>query len=420
MNNKIYFHIDMDSFFVSCERAIRPDIKNVPIAISKNTKRSIATALSSDAKKLGAKVGEPIYVTKQKIPNLLVLEPRLDYYRSVSARIFELIATKFSKNIEVYSIDECYLDVSDVIQDYSSPIEYAKIIQDTIWNQLNIPCSIGISYNKFLAKMSTNLAKPHGIVFTEKEDIANNFYSLDIGDFFMIGRKSTQKLKAVNINTIGDFVYCQNTALLRSILGVNFYGFQQMAKGITVQSQEAKPTELKGIGQSTTFMQDDIFDEEHLKNVLLSLTKKVVNRLKIRNYLCSVVSVQVRNQDKSWNIFQRNIKVPTNNLEDIFKACFKLLKENWDGEPLRGIGLRVHNLISSQDNETPFSLFEQEKENDSKAIIDKINFSLGSKTLFTGQEHENMQNVRADQIKFSINDYDNNDLIDIDQSILKK
>ncbi|MGX9340385.1 Y-family DNA polymerase [Mycoplasma sp. 4044] len=410
----------MDSFFVSCERAIRPDIKNVPIAISKNTKRSIATALSSDAKKLGAKVGEPIYVTKQKIPNLLVLEPRLDYYRSVSARIFELIATKFSKNIEVYSIDECYLDVSDVIQNYSSPIEYAKIIQDTIWNQLNIPCSIGISYNKFLAKMSTNLAKPHGIVFTQKEDIANNFYSLDIGDFFMIGRKSTQKLKAVNINTIGDFVYCQNTTLLRSILGVNFYSFQQMAKGITVKSQEAKPIELKGIGQSTTFMQDDIFDEEHLKNILLSLTKKVVNRLKIRNYLCSVVSIQVRNQDKSWNIFQRNIKVPTNNLEDIFKACFKLLKENWDGEPLRGIGLRVHNLISSQDNETPFSLFEQEKENDSKAIIDKINFSLGSKTLFTGQEHENMQNVRADQIKFSINDYDNNDLIDIDQSILKK
>ncbi|MGX9395886.1 Y-family DNA polymerase [Mycoplasma sp. 1573] len=410
----------MDSFFASCERAIRPDIKSVPIAISKNTKRSIATALSSDAKKLGAKVGEPIYVTKQKIPNLLVLEPRLDYYRSVSARIFELIATKFSKNIEVYSIDECYLDVSDVIQNYSSPIEYAKIIQDTIWNQLNIPCSIGISYNKFLAKMSTNLAKPHGIVFTQKEDIANNFYSLDIGDFFMIGRKSTQKLKAVNINTIGDFVYCQNTTLLRSILGVNFYSFQQMAKGITVQSQEAKPTELKGIGQSTTFMQDDIFDEEHLKNILLSLTKKVVNRLKIRNYLCSVVSVQVRNQDKSWNIFQRNIKVPTNNLEDIFKACFKLLKENWDGEPLRGIGLRVHNLISSQDNETPFSLFEQEKENDSKAIIDKINFSLGSKTLFTGQEHENMQNVRAGQIKFSINDYDNNDLIDIDQSILKK
>ena len=150
----------MDSFFVSCEKKNNPNLQNKLIAIAKEYKRSIASSMSPELKKMGFKAGDSIQIIKSKVKNLVVVEPHYELYTSVAHDIFNLLKNTFSNVIEIYSIDECFLEI--FAQDDNFALKRAKEIQDTILEKIKIPCSIGISYSKFLAKMSTNKAKPHG------------------------------------------------------------------------------------------------------------------------------------------------------------------------------------------------------------------------------------------------------------------
>ncbi|MBU4691323.1 Y-family DNA polymerase [Mycoplasma zalophi] len=395
----------MDSFFVSCERIVKEELRNAPVAIAKDTKRSIASALSYEAKKLGAKVGMPVYQLKTLIPNIILVKPNLPFYNLISNRIFDYIYNNVTKDLEIYSIDECYIDMSLKVKNFEDAYNEAKKIQEQIKKVFKIPCSIGISYNKFLAKMSTNLAKPHGILITKKEDIKKHFYKLPINDFFGIGKHNTQKLISEGINTIEDFVNYDNFNILKKHLGNNFWSLKQQISGNDVVKKEKIMTTVKSIGNSLTFEMDNLFIAEDILRQLRYLSFKVAERLKSNNNFGSIVKLSLRQIDGTWISFQQNIHDNIFDFEDIYKQISSLFWEHWNENPLRGVGVTVAQLKSYGD--MSLDLFQKRKEQTPKEIVNNINYMFNKKVLQIAKDLQNKDKSKISNTKFVNETYKN-------------
>ncbi|MDI3063967.1 Y-family DNA polymerase [Metamycoplasma hyosynoviae] len=393
---KYIFHVDMDSFFVSCERKNNPLLINKPVAIAKQYKRSIATAISSELKKLGFKAGDPIYLIKEKFPSVVIVEPNLEYYVEVSQNIFNYIKDNFSDKIEIYSIDECFIEKE--LEAWQNPLEIATELQEKIKKNTSIPCSIGISYTKFLAKMSTYKAKPHGIIWTKPEDIEKNFYDLEVNKIFGIGKAYSKKLLETGIKTYRDIVNLENNNFLKKIFGKNYAGLLKQLKGEVSQEIVNTKWNPQGIGRNETFLEDDLEDFSQIKSKLMDLCKDVANSLQSLGREGNVVSIQLRNIDKKWHIFQKKLSEHISTWEKIFDIVLFLFNTNWQDEPLRGIGVRVSNLREIYLQNDFIDLFTDFENDKVKNIILIINNHFKANVLKTLKQYEteikNLQGIK--------------------------
>ncbi|MDC8914228.1 Y-family DNA polymerase [Metamycoplasma hyosynoviae] len=393
---KYIFHVDMDSFFVSCERKNNPLLINKPVAIAKQYKRSIATAISSELKKLGFKAGDPIYLIKEKFPSVVIVEPNLEYYVEVSQNIFNYIKDNFSNKIEIYSIDECFIEKE--LEAWQNPLEIATELQEKIKKNTSIPCSIGISYTKFLAKMSTYKAKPHGIIWTKPEDIEKNFYDLEVNKIFGIGKAYSKKLLEAGIKTYRDIVNLENDNFLKKIFGKNYAGLLKQLKGEVSQEIVNTKWNPQGIGRNETFLEDDLEDFSQIKSKLMDLCKDVANSLQSLGREGNVVSIQLRNIDKKWHIFQKKLSEHISTWEKIFDIVLFLFNTNWQDEPLRGIGVRVSNLREIYLQNDFIDLFTDFENDKVKNIILIINNHFKANVLKTLKQYEteikNLQGIK--------------------------
>lgn len=167
----IIFHIDLDAFFASVEENLNPNLKGKPVVVAGKSRRTVVASANYEARKYGVKSAEPIFLAVKKCPSLVVVSHHFSEYVKVSNLFHNLIYNQFCKKLESASIDECFLDVSDIVNDYKKAKFYAKKIQNKIKSDLNLNVSIGISYNKFLAKTATDINKPFGITIISKDDI---------------------------------------------------------------------------------------------------------------------------------------------------------------------------------------------------------------------------------------------------------
>ncbi len=157
---QIIFHIDLNAFYASAEISRNPNLEGKPLVISGKSKRSIITTASYEARKFGIHSAMPLFQAYKKCKNLIVLPADFELYHRLSNEFFSILSS-YSEILEVASIDECYVDVTKVIQDKNyHPVELARRIQNDVYEQLNLKCSIGISPNKFLAKMASDMKKP--------------------------------------------------------------------------------------------------------------------------------------------------------------------------------------------------------------------------------------------------------------------
>lgn len=398
--SKVIFHIDMDSFFVSCERSKNESLINKPVVIASNLKRAIVTAMSYEVKNAGFKTGDPFYLVKDKIKDLIVIEPHYQLYSLMSKKIFNFLEKNFSKKIEIYSIDECYLDVTNEAKNFDSALELARTIQEQILKEFKIPCSIGISYTKFLAKMSTNKAKPFGILQTKKEDIKKHFFDLPVKKIFGIGKASAEKLISHNINTYYDLVNCQNDIFLKSVFGKNYFIFIQNLKGLNITKEHVLPHDVKSISNSETFMVSDSNDENYLINELKKIVKNVCERANNLNLEGNEISVSLRQKNKLWNSKHKKIGIWTNNYEIIWNHVFLLFKEMWEENEIRGLGIALRGLRTIFNNYSSLNLFELDNKNIIDKIINEQNFLEGKNQLKTLYQYSKEKQINTENIKF--------------------
>lgn len=399
--NKIIFHIDMDSFFVSCERSINTNLIDKPVVIAKRYKRSIISAMSYEVKNLGYRVGSSLYTVLEKVPNLLIVEPHYDLYSLISKKIFDYLKNKYCTQLEIYSIDECYIDFSNTISNWEEAKNLAQQIKDDILKTFMIPCSIGISFTKFLAKMSTNKAKPSGILITKKEDIERNFYSLPVEKIFGVGKNISQQLIKNKISTYKDLLECNNEIFLRKLFKKNFFLFIEQLKGINA-TDHILNLETKGISNTITFMEKDSDDIVFLKNELFKLARNVANRAVNNNYECRCVEILIRKQDKKWMSEQRKIDFFTNDIDIIFKIALKLFLNLWnEKECLRGLGIRICDLRSIFQENKQVNLFEDNNQKSIvNSILNEVNTKFEGKILITGKQYLLENSIDIDNIKF--------------------
>lgn len=360
-NGRVILHVDMNSFYASVEMAFDPSLKGKPLAIAGNVeeRRGIIVTCSYEARKFGVKTTMPLWEAKKLCPQLIVKSPNFERYRAASMGMFEILR-QYTDLVEPVSIDEGYMDITESFE-FGSPIEIAESIQKRILDQLDLPCSIGIAPNKFLAKMASDMKKPMGITILRKRDIPTVLWPLNTNEMHGVGKKTAEKLTTIGIHTIGDLAK-GNEIQLKTLLGINGVRLKERANGIDTRPVDPESvSEFKSIGNSTTLPRD-ISNQQELFGVLESLSETVSIRLKRKSVLASTIGITIRFKDRKTITRSKKLSNPIQQKEDLAEAAKQLFIKHWNGDPVRLLGITGYDLVDHDHAFKQLDLFSYEKE----------------------------------------------------------
>lgn len=343
--NRVIFHIDVNSAFLSWEAVYRlyhlggrVDLREEVAAVGGDMamRHGIILAKSIPAKKYGIKTGESIVEARQKCPQLMLVPPNYHLYDECS-RAFMEILRQYSPEVEQYSVDEAFIDMSGTIQLWGEPEAVADRIREQIRRELGFTVNIGVSENKLLAKMAGDFQKPDRTHTLWKNEIEKKMWPLPVSDLFFVGRATARKLFALGIRTIGDLAKA-DPDMLKSHLkkqGEVIWGF---ANGIDVSVVELEAPAAKGYGNSTTIA-FDVCDASTARLVLLSLAETVGARLREAGVRAEVIAVGIKSFDLRYASHQMTLQNATSITLEIYKYACRLFDELWDGTPIRHLGI---------------------------------------------------------------------------------
>ncbi|WHQ36592.1 DNA polymerase IV [Spiroplasma sp. SV19] len=399
---KVIFHIDMNSFFASCHQALDPQWEATPLVVSSPSRRAIVTTANYAARKLGINSPMPLYKAKEIYPQLKIVNPDFELYVEFAQKLFDFISSHYTNQIEVASIDECYIDVTNIYLKYGTAMQLAIDMQQNVFQQLGLPNSIGISYNKSLAKIASDLKKPMGITLIRPEDIPHLVDPLPVNKLFGIGKQTTERLNALGIMTIKDLAEFSDLPLLETILGKPAISFVERAKGGGSDKLLFEHNKLKQIGNETT-LEYDLGDFEEIKNKIYLLSKHVSQRAQKRTMVGNVVYVTLKNTNRKRFTKQQTIPKYTNLLDDIYSTAISLFDQFWMGQPIRLIGVGLRGIISKYDIKEQISfdsLSNFQSESSTVKLIKEINKKYRKDILLTGQKLVELKYVLQAQTKY--------------------
>ncbi|WP_051350893.1 Y-family DNA polymerase [[Acholeplasma] multilocale] len=421
--HKVIFHLDMDAFFAGCIQAKYKQYRNQPIVVSGFENRSIISAASYEARKYGIHAAMPLFEARELFPGVIPVEADYPLFTQYSQEIWEILYTKFTKRIEVASIDECYMDVTHDWKKFGSPRNMAIKMQEEIYNQLGLTCSVGISSNKFLAKMSSKMMKPNGITITNPNTFYQKIWPMEIEEMFGVGVKTAKVLRDNNINKIGDLVKVEDEEL-KSILGVFGPSLKQKASGLSSDVVLLDNNDLKSISNEVTldFPTNDV---DELEDIILHLSNHIHLRATKRRMKAKTISIIIRYR-KKMAVFdksehhknlrkQQGFGEYTNDFEDIYSAAKALFNEVFDTEreiSLIGVGLsnlQKEGKLSVQETFDLNQTSKHEKDISFNPVVNdlmnRINQEIGNKSITSGTDWEKQFELNKAQGKY-IKNYD--------------
>ena len=368
-------HIDVNNAFLSWTAVERLkngetlDIRTIPAIIGgdEEKRKGVVLAKSNIAKQFGIQTGEPIYFARKKCPKIQIFASNYSIYIKYSQAMHQIFS-EYTPKIEQFSIDECFLDLTEYLPKGKTLLQIAYEINKRIYNELNFTVNVGVAHNKLLAKMASDFEKPNKVHTLWEEEIPEKMWKLPVGELFMVGRKSLPKLQKMGIKTIGDLANKQEQELIRYF---GKYGklIWEYANGIDLSEVKYEKENPKCIGNSITLPQD-CEDIEKLEEILLMLVEQVTYRLRKQNLKAKVVNVQIKTNEFKVFSHQRKMEKYTDVTKYIYQEAKKLLKDLKINKPIRLIGIRVDDLSNEENSQ--ISLFDiQTKENKKQEKIDK-------------------------------------------------
>lgn len=398
---RIIMHIDVNNAFLSwsaidlLNKGSKYDIRNSYAVIGgdEQARRGIVLAKSNPAKKQGVVTAETLYSAKKKCPALRVYPPNFKFYSEMSKKMFELLK-KYTPDIEVASIDECYLDYGKVKSIYGDEIEFARKIQKEIYNTLGFTVNIGIANNKLCAKMASDFSKPYKIHTNFDYEIKDKMWPLDVSELFGVGKRTSEKLKKLGINTIYDLANTSYEKLYPYFKNQATY-LINIANGIDDSEVISIPPEPKGIGTEVT-LSKDVDDKITLYSYLENLADDVSLRLNANKKYAYVICVILKDNMFKRYSHQKKLVNATSNSKEIFKVAKQILDEMYDNRPIRLIGIRTDKLVSNLTHQQSIfdSFDEKEKNNDLDKTLLGLKNKYGNKIInkaglkgFNGLKH---------------------------------
>ena len=381
--DRIIFHIDVNNAFLSWSAIYLLDIRKIPSIIGGDEKerRGIVLAKSPVAKKMGIVTGEPIFQARKKCPNLHVFPLNREWY-SIESRRFKDHLKQYSPNIEEFSIDECFVDMTGTNYLYKDYVELAHKIKDEIKNLYGFTVNIGIGNNKLCAKMASDFEKPDKVHTLFKDEIAAKLWPLDVKELFMVGKRTSEELHKMNINTIEQLAHTDYKKLEKHFKKQAGY-LRNASWGIDNSEVNENNYHKDNSISTTKTLKYDTDNTDKLKECLLEQTERVSRELREKKKYTNTVAVIFK--DKSFNTYsaQEKLNNPTDNTKEIYKNVVNIFDKNYKKEPLRLIGVRLSDLKDIKNEQ--ISIFDQEKEENNNSeiehTIDSINKKFGSAVI---------------------------------------
>ncbi len=369
--DRVILHCDLNNFYATAECVSHAEWRNVPLAVcgDPNARHGIVLAKNEIAKKLGVRTGEAIWEAKRKAPDLVTVPPHFDLYMAYSKQMFALY-NEYTDMVEPFGADECWLDVTGSRKLFGDGEQIANKIRERVKKESGLTCSVGVSFNKVFAKLGSDLKKPDATTVISRDNFKQLIWRLSADEMLMIGRRTYEQLKKLNITTIGDLA-CADSNVLKSTFGINGIRMQAYARGDDNEPvrEAVRHREAKSIGHGMTAVRD-IETDEDARDLIFYLSEKVAARMRKGNVRGALVSVGMRDNKLFSIVRQRMLPFATYSSDEIASAAFELFLENWNGDPMRTITVSMSKLVPSGEPQQ-MSFLTDTKRNDKLEKLDE-------------------------------------------------
>lgn len=341
MGDRSIIHVDMDAFYAQIEQRDNPILIGKPVIIGGTSSRGVVSTASYEARKYGVHSAMPIKTAKKLCPEGIYLPVDMKKYKEVSKEIHGIF-TRYTDIYEPISIDEAFLDVTG-----EQALETAKRIKKDIGDELRLTASVGISINKFLAKLASEVNKPDGLTIIKEDEILSFLSPLPVTKLWGVGPKMERELNKLGIYYIGD-VQNYDIEVLISLFGKRGKELYEFSYGI--DNRPVKPHNVsQSIGEEETFL-EDVYDMEILLDTLKGYSFNLSKKLKRKGYLARTICVKLKYSDFTIETRSITLNLPTNDGNFIYKTAKHILLNKFNiNREVRLIGLTLSNLIYPED-----------------------------------------------------------------------
>ncbi len=348
--NRKIIHVDMDAFYASVEQRDNPELRGRPLAVGGSAARGVVAAASYEARTFGVHSAMPSVTARRKCPDLIFVPPRFEVYRQVSQQIREIFAD-YTPLIEPLSLDEAYLDVTENLKGMEIATEIALEIRARIKAVTGLNASAGISYNKFLAKMASDLNKPNGQAVITPRNGPAFVEALPVKKFHGVGPATAERMKRHGIET-GLDLKSKSLAFLQQHFGKSGPYFYGIARGI--DERRVRPDRIrKSIGAEDTFV-EDIRDLDLAEAELRPLAEKVWRHCLAHDITGRTVTVKIKYSDFTQATRSRTVSAPVSGVEEILEIARSLLAPVFPFKgPVRLLGVTLSSLNTEMDEPEP-------------------------------------------------------------------
>jgi len=390
MPEKIIMCIDMDAFFASVEQQTDPKLRGKPVAVIGSGGRTVITTRSYEARKYGVKTGMNVYEAKKLCPHIIFVSGNNGKYTHTCKEL-QKIYLRFTPDLEVYSIDEAFLDITTTHHLFGGPEEIGWSIKKQIKKQLGITCTVGIAPNILIAKLASDLAKPDGNRWIRPEEVRSVLEDLPLKELWGISSGLTGRLEALGIKKCGELGRAP-ASLLRSVFGIIGEHLKAMGMGCCNRPLYVQDTEPKSIGHSMTFPKD-LSDREEIKAEILKLSDMVGRRARGYGFIGRRVTLTVRYTDFYTFSKQATLSGYTNHTHEIYGHVLSILNSIRLKDKVRLLGVSLSGLIRDG-NQMP--LFEDlRRKRVLLRAMDAVNDRYGDFKLIWGLYLEQRQPPRV-------------------------
>lgn len=395
---RVILHVDLNNFYASVEMKLNPSLEGKFIGVCGNVenRHGIILAKSENAKKMGVKTGMTILDAKRICPEIMLVEANHSHYISYS-KMARAIYREYTDKIEPFGIDECWLDVTGSIKLFGSGKEIADTIRERVKKELGLTVSVGVSFNKVFAKLGSDLNKPDGTTVIDENNYKNIVWNLPASELLFVGKSTAEKLKKINIITIGDLANADVNYLEKRFgkWGVSLHDYAN-GKDNSPVNYDDEDDEIKSVGNSITSYRDLKTDED-VKILFTVLAESVSSRL-ISYGLgkATTLSIYVRDEFLNSSSRQGKLKTPSVLPEDFMSFAFELFKKNYDFScGIRTIGITVSNFIVDGE-QISFDDEIYDKKLKLNTAISGIKDKYGNKTVVKGIVLKDKKLMRED------------------------
>lgn len=370
---RILFHVDLNAFFASAEELRHPELKGKPLAVGSTSSRGVLSTANYAARKKGIHSAMPTQQALKIDPDLVVIPGDHDYYHKLSDEFFALLQT-FTPLVEKASIDEGYMDVTDIIKRYPRPLDLAVAIQQAVDQKLGLQVSIGVAPTRFLAKIASDMKKPRGITVLRKSDIQKKLWPLPVETLPGIGKKNLPLLQEKGIKTVRDLADPKNREVLEPILQSRYTKLIEALTGKSSDKLELE-SQRKSISHSVTF-RNDLYSLEEMKDPVYQMTRELVRRLDEKGMSAKNLAIQFKDRNFEAHMHSRSFPSAIHDFDSIYLEVRNLMEQFFEPVGYRFFAIRLGGLQSRDLKQ--YNLFEQDM---TQNFIDHFNGKLNASLL---------------------------------------